>query len=95
MTASDRQRYLDAAHAMQTGVAMTMNHDPGSTQPKHLRVGVNSAHVSLAALVKVLIDKGVLTLDEYEAANADQMQTEADGYRNALSERLGAKVDLA
>ena len=41
------QRYLDAAHAMQTGVAFTMHQDSSQTDPKHLRVGINSAMVRL------------------------------------------------
>ena len=85
----DNERYRAAVHAMQSGVAMKMNYEPGETTPKHLRVGVNSAHVSIAALVKLLIDKGIITLDEYTAANADQMEIEAESYRAWLQQRLG------
>lgn len=58
--------YLDALHGMQSGVA----HEMGSgeckdTQPKQLRVGVNSAMVEHSALVLLLIKKGVITEAEY------------------------------
>lgn len=96
MTAEeDAARYRAGAHAMQTGVAFKMNYDPSETTPKSLRTGVNSAHVSMAALTQLLIDKGILTMDEYAAANADAMETEAEQYRAWLAEHTGANVELA
>lgn len=89
MTTEHNERYQAAAHAMQTGVAYRIEYDPRHATPKDLRVGVNSAHVSIGALAKLLIDKGVITLDEYTAANADQMETEAATYQAWLQDRLG------
>ena len=76
---------------MQTGVKYEMDlaqvlavagdpvgHD--GTSPKHLRVGINSALVSHAALVKLLIEKGILTEGEYVASQADAMETEVALY---------------
>lgn len=94
MTDADNERYKAAAHAMQTGVAAKMHYEPGETEPKHLRVGVNSSHVSVSALAKVLIDKGLITLDEYTAANADQMETEAETYRQWLQTYLGGETEV-
>lgn len=85
---SDQQRYLDACHAMQTGVKYEMEKEslrgvePGATSPKHLRVGVNSALVSHGALVKLLVDKGILTQDEYFASQADAMEAEVALYED-------------
>ena len=53
-----RQAYVDKAHAMQTGVAIEMQHDDGPTSAKHLRVGINAAMSDQAGLVKLLIAKG-------------------------------------
>ena len=83
---SDTQRYLGACHGMQTGVKFEMEsaglrgvrHE--STEPKHLRVGVNSAMVSHAALVKLLVAKGPLTEDEYVTSQADAMEAEVALY---------------
>jgi len=83
---SDQQRYLDACHAMQTGVKYEMESDQvrgvehHSTTPKHLRVGVNSAMVSHAALVKLLVERGVLNEDEYITSQADAMEAEVALY---------------
>lgn len=81
----DRERYAAAAHAMQTCVAIEMAIDPKPTEPKHLRVGVNSAMVCDGALATLLIEKGLFTLEEYTAALAASMEREVAGYR----ERLG------
>lgn len=52
-------------HAMQSGVAFEGG---APLEPKHLRVGVNNALVSLDALVRLLVAKGVFELGEYDRA---------------------------
>lgn len=93
-----RERYADAAHAMQSGVKADMETDTrsqGATTPKHLRVGVNSALVDSAALAWLLVSKGVITEDEYLDALASGMEREARRYEALLSERHGTKITLA
>ncbi len=94
-TLADRERYLAAAHAMQSGVAGKMAIDPSETTPKHLRTGVNSAMVEHSALVKLLVAKGVITWPEYFTALADGMEAERDKYAATLSAHYGAAVTLA
>jgi len=89
-----RADYLRLAHAMQTGVAMMMNIDPSESSSKHLRVGINSAMSDQGALAKLLIDKGIITEEEYTRAMRDSMQREVDGYRAALAKH-GMDVNLA
>lgn len=89
------ERYHAAAHAMQSGVASEMNHNPKPTEPKHLRVGINSAMADHAALAKLLIDKGVITEDEYFEAIADGMEREQKSYEERLSEHFGTTITLA
>ena len=92
-----QERYLAAAHAMQSGVAMEMNL-PGrhaATEPKHLRVGVNSAMADHGALVKLLISKGLITEDEYLEAIADGMEREQQAYEDRLSQHYGRPISLA
>lgn len=87
--------YRELAHAMQTGVAAQMQLDPGATgtTPKHLRTGVNSALVDSGALAKLLMNKGIITRDEYEAALVEGMRAERDRYVAWLEAR-GMRVDL-
>lgn len=97
MTTEDQRRYDAAAHAMQTGVKAVSHYEAAEISNASLRVGVNAAHVAVAALTKILMDKGIVTLDEYTAANANQMEFEAESYRKRLSDHLGGdtKITLA
>lgn len=60
--------YTQALHGMQSGVAY--EHSKGSTDgsSKHLRVGVNSAFISACGLAQLLIEKNIITIEEYEEA---------------------------
>jgi 2-polyprenyl-6-methoxyphenol hydroxylase-like FAD-dependent oxidoreductase len=90
MPQKDNERYEEAAHAMQSGVAMMMNFDPSETTPKHLRVGVNSAMSDVAGVARLLISKGIITEDEYVAALADEMERERDRYARQIERTTGA-----
>jgi len=103
MTQQDTDRYLIAAHAMQSGVKMMMNYthpeaqtaddaiDP-DTGPKHLRVGVNTAMSDHGALVMLLIDKGIITRDDYDAAIADSMEREVHNYEKEIEKAIFQKT---
>jgi hypothetical protein len=91
----NEKRYRDAMHAVQSGVAMEMNFDPGPTSTKHLRVGVNSAMVQHGALVRLLVDKGFITWAEVWKELADEAEREQARYEADLSARLGTKITLA
>lgn len=85
---NDEERYLNALHAMQSGVAYKMEFDPADTQPKHLRVGINSALVNSSALVNLLIKKGIITHEEYFKELADLMEEEVKNYEKTLGQKL-------
>ena len=94
---SAEERYQAAAHAMQSGVAWEMGRDgpdTGPTSPKHLRVGVNAAMCDQAALVKLLIAKGIITHEEYLEAIAAEMEAEVGRYEARISRATGAKITL-
>jgi hypothetical protein len=83
-------------HAMQSGVAQSMHtgkRDPG-TEPKHLRVGVNNALVEASAIVKVLVDKGIFTPDEYFRAVNDLLKEEVARYEKELANHYGTDIKL-
>jgi len=80
---------------MQSGVAAKMSYDGNDTTPKHLRVGVNSAMVEHTALTRLLIDKGVITEQEWYSALADAMEREKAIYERELEEHFGRPVRLA
>ena len=90
-TEAAHARYLKAAHAMQSGVAMKMNFDTTETEPKQLRTGINSAMVEFSALIKLLTTKGILSEGEFMIALADAMEAEKQSYEKMLSEHFGGK----
>ena len=80
MSSEPKRSYEEACHAMQSGVAAKMHRDPKETEPKHLRVGINSNAVSHAALARILIEKGLFTVEEYSAAILAEMEREVLNY---------------
>ncbi len=90
-----RAEYSALLHAMQSGVAA----DQGMTgaadaTPKHLRVGINAAMTDHAALVSLLMSKGLITEEEYYGAMVASMRAEVQRYEADLSKRLGKVVRL-
>lgn len=92
---TNTERYITACHAMQTGVAMVMRYGLSQDHTlKHLRTGVNSSMVEHGALLELMVDKGIITLDEYEKYLADAMEREVKLYEEQLSAHLGKPVKL-
>lgn len=89
----DIDRYLDAARAMQAGVALEYEHS-GVEATKYLRVGVNSALVDSGAMATLLVSKGVITEEEYLKAIADGMDKEVELYTEHLKGLTGANIVL-
>lgn len=79
---------------MQSGVAATMEFDEKEISPKHLRVGINSALVTEAAIARLLIEKGVFSEEEYVEAVRVEMEREVQRYEKDLSRHFGTKVSL-
>ena len=78
---------------MQTGVEFLQ--DKQDQTPKHLRVGINAVMSDLVGLAALLIEKGVITREEYVKAIADAMEREADSYRKEVQAETGRNVTLA
>lgn len=94
------ERYFAAGHAIQSGVKTDMETDvnhqsQGATTPKHLRTGLNLVMADHGSLAKLLIDKGIITEDEYLTAIADGAEREKARYEQILTDRLGTKITLA
>jgi hypothetical protein len=68
--------YEAAAHGVQTAIKFDMDQGGKATEPKHMRTGIDMSKSDQMALVSLLIDKGLFTLQEYEeylrlAANSE------------------------
>ena len=89
-----KTRYLTAMHGVQSGIAMLIKRGDTLAEPKHLRVGIDSAHVSDSALVQLLIAKGVITELEYHESLVKAAEEERGRLEEKLTEVLGQKVTL-
>ena len=86
--------YEAAMHAVQAGVAIEIARGDGAADPKHLRVGINSALVNDAALVRLLVSKGLITFEEYAEEVRREACREVDRYEARISADLGRPVTL-
>lgn len=59
--------YEAALHGVQSAVAFEMSRPESrsATEPKHLRVGINSAMIDCASVARLLMAKGIFTAEEY------------------------------
>ena len=91
-----RQKYEDAMHAVQSGIQMmiSLGHDDFVNQ-EHMLVGVDSAHISNAAIVEILIIKKMITLEEYEQCLVVCAEEERDKWEKKLSKLMGTSVKLS
>lgn len=87
-------RYMAAMHAMQTGIAYLIQQPNHDATPKHLRVGVNSALITNAAMMQLLLDKGIITQREYLEMLCAKAEEEVRIYEEQLSEQQGTVVNL-
>lgn len=94
MSSQDIERYMKAMHAMQTGIMYLLELDPTPAEPKHVRVGINSAKCDQAAIAKLLMAKGIITEDEYAKAIADEAEHEVKRYELELSQIYGRNITL-
>jgi hypothetical protein len=84
--------YEQAAHAVQTGVAHMLHHNPRSADPKHLRTGLDLRAADAAGLARLLIAKGVFTEAEYLEAVRVAAVEEVARYEAAVADALEAKT---
>lgn len=91
---SKREMYVQLCHAVQTGVAHSLQNDPSSGTPKHLRTGLDILFCEHSALVTLLIKKGIITEDEYYDSVIEVLQREVANNEAKLSAHYKANIRL-
>ncbi|HEB27358.1 MAG TPA: hypothetical protein ENI05_06225 [Porticoccus sp.] len=76
-------------HAMQTGIKALIEYGLVSEDPKHLRTGMSSALVFNGTVVRLLVEKGIITREEYAEAAVVDLKAEVKRYEKEISEHLG------
>ncbi len=89
-----RERYLAALHAVQTGIEYKRQYDRSFVNEKHMRVGVDSAHITDAAIQRLLIAKGIITYEELMEVLVIEAEAEQARYEAELSAHYGRPVRL-
>ncbi len=73
----DRERYMQALHGVQCAIGFEQSIGAGQIDShKHLRTGIDSAHISQGAIQELLIEKGIVTLEEITAKCAHYAERE-------------------
>jgi len=57
--------YEQALHGVQSATAYEQERGSESGSPKHLRVGINALMSDASAIASLLIEKGIITEEEY------------------------------
>lgn len=84
-----QRKYMSLAHAVQSGIASCIAVGWTGTQPKHLRVGIDTQKSDSGALVKLLLDKGIITEEEYGNAILQGLEREIESYQRLFKELTG------
>ena len=73
--------YEQALHGIQTAIQHEISTGKSrKTEPKHMRVGIDSGHISDAALVTLLIQKGLIDETEFHESLRRQANAELADY---------------
>lgn len=90
-----KEEYFALLHAVQTGVAFWMQAGfTDETNPKQLRVGVNSSLITSSALAKTLIEAGVIDYKKFRDNEILMLQEEVKSYERKLQKHHGNNVDI-
>ena len=90
------RRYAALAHAIQTGVAYDQGAGSQDGTPKHLRTGLNLVLCDHASLSRLLVEKGVISADEYKAAILRGLEEEKARYEARINRQYGeTRIRLA
>lgn len=93
------QKLLELGHRVQSAIAFfegrktSHGQRHAATEPKHLRVGVNSALVETSALGALLFRKGVFTAEEYYDSLIEVWEREVENHR-AMVKQVDPRLDV-
>ena len=83
--------YEEHAHAVQSAIEFSPN--KRQLEPKHLRVGIDMQKADTLGLVRLLIEKGVFTCEEYAAAVTSSAAEEVEFQKKRLAAEMGMDPD--
>lgn len=88
-------RYHAHGHAIQTGIKVLMETgNARQCETKHMRTGIDLSKVDHAALVELLVEKGLFTRTEYFRKLEMMAARERERYQDEVQRVLGPKFTL-
>jgi hypothetical protein len=99
-TPEQREQLTSLPHRVQSAIAFLSDklaregRRNQALEPKHLRVGVNSALVEASALGMLLMQKGLVTPDEYYEALIRGWESEVKSYQDLIHQAFGPNVSI-
>jgi hypothetical protein len=95
MTAEEfRARQQVLLDAIETGVEYERLIGSSATEGEHLRASINLMLCEHAALIQLLLAKGIITQEEVFGAQLQELAAEVHRYEERLSRRTGTRVSL-
>lgn len=94
------EEYFKICHAIQTGVRAIIDienpnvDDAVKDMAKHLRVGVDTGKIEHGALLKLLVDKKIINIEEYENYVIEFLQRDVKTREQQLSQLYGRRTTL-
>jgi hypothetical protein len=88
------REYQRLAHAVQSGIEYLKEYNPNLVNTKHLRTGIDLSKCEESALVRLLIEKGVITADEYFTKVNEVLKEEVKRSEKQLKDIIGTDITL-
>lgn len=98
-TEEQAAKLQELGHRVQSGIAFfegqrdLLGTRYAEVEPKHLRVGVNSALIETSSLARVMFRKGLMTSEEYFDALIESWEQEVDSYREKVK-RVDPRLEI-
>lgn len=87
------RRETALSHAIQSAIAFQIQAGCEAATPKHLRVGVDTSKADHGALVKLLVEKGVFTEEEYFVEMIAGLERELE-FQTKQAQKYGAPSNV-
>lgn len=94
MSPEQYDEYLLLSHAVQSGVAAELTINSAAT-PKQLRTGLDIGKAEYGALVALLVEKSLITEEEWSEKVLYFLRLEKKSYEDRLTAHYGKSVTLA
>lgn len=84
--------YRRAAHALQTATKLLAQYKPPADRYLDNRMGLNTALAEAYGMAKLLMEKGIISQEEYETAMLSAVEEEVERHKRWIEEATGGAL---